>query len=234
MFNPVSDDFFNEESTVSDYRQIDNVIEIHPTIIKKSPDVSPEMSPDVTRQNQITVADFCQLHSITSDQFLALRRKASRKFPEIDFKPTREGSRTFWVKNVTILTQMIDEGSIKPKSAAIETDEVIDGEIVETQPLSDGSALVIRKQSFELSLPPLNAPMEREFISIDVSPIERLTASLKAEQQAKAEMEEAIALRSHAEKVSQQKAQFDLIEMLIKQGYTADQSVTIARGANQA
>jgi len=232
MFNPVSDDFFNEESTVSDYRQIDNVIEIHPTIIKKSPDVSPEMSPDVTRQNQITVADFCQLHSITSDQFLALRRKASRKNPGIDFKPLREGSRTFWVSNAAILTQMIEQATKEPKKEPeIET---VEGEIVESQPLSDGSALVIRKQSFELSLPPLNAPMEREFISIDVSPIERLTASLKAEQQAKAEMEEAIALRSHAEKVSQQKAQFDLIEMLIKQGYTADQAVSIARGANQA
>ena len=233
MFNPVSDDFFNEESTVSDYRQIDNVIEIHPTIIKKSPDVSPEMSPDVTRQNQITVADFCQLHSITSDQFLALRRKASRKNPGIDFKPLREGSRTFWVSNAAILTQMIEQTTKEPKKEPeIET---VEGELVdEVQALSDGSALVIRKQSFELSLPPLNAPIEREFISIDVSPIERLTASLKADQKAKAEMEEAIALRSHAEKVSQQKAQFDLIEMLIKQGYTADQAVSIARGANQA
>jgi len=228
MFNPVSDDFFNEEMHVSDIQPMRNVIELHPTVNPVSSDFSPDISPD------ITVADFCLQRSITSDQFLALRRKASRKFPEIDFKPTREGSRTFWVKNVTILTQMIDEGSIKPKSAAIETDEVIDGEIVESQLLSDGSALVIRKQSFELSLPPLNAPIDREFISIDVSPIERLTASLKAEQQAKAEMEEAIALRSHAEKVSQQKAQFDLIEMLIKQGYTADQAVSIARGANQA
>ena len=229
MFNPVSDDFFNEESTVSDYQPVNNVIEIHPTIIRKSPDVSPDKlaSPD------ITVADFCLQHSITSDQFLALRRKASRKNPEIDFKPVREGSRTFWVSNAAILTQMIELATKEPKKEPeIET---VEGELVdEIQPLSDGSALVIRKQSFELSLPPLNAPIEREFISIDVSPIERLTASLKAEQKAKAEMEEAIALRSHAEKVSQQKAQFDLIEMLIKQGYTADQAVTIARGANQA
>ena len=229
MFNPVSDDFFNEESTVSDYQPVNNVIEIHPTIIRKSPDVSSDKlaSPD------ITVAYFCLQHSITSDQFLALRRKASRKNPGIDFKPLREGSRTFWVSNAAILTQMIEQTTKEPKKEPeIET---VEGELVdEVQALSDGSALVIRKQSFELSLPPLNAPIDREFISIDVSPIERLTASLKAEQQAKAEMEEAIALRSHAEKVSQQKAQFDLIEMLIKQGYTADQSVTIARGANQA
>lgn len=226
MFNLVSDDFFNEEMHVSDIQPMRNVIELHPTVNPVSSDFSPDISPD------ITVADFCLQHSITSDQFLALRRKASRKNPEIDFKPVREGSRTFWVKNVTILTQMIEQATKEPKKEPeIET---VEGEIVETQPLSDGSALVIRKQSFELSLPPLNAPIDREFISIDVSPIERLTASLKAEQQAKAEMEEAIALRSHAEKVSQQKAQFDLIEMLIKQGYTADQSVTIARGANQA
>jgi len=229
MFNPVSDDFFNEESTVSDYQPVNNVIEIHPTIIRKSPDVSSDKlaSPD------ITVADFCLQHSITSDQFLALRRKASRKNPGIDFKPLREGSRTFWVSNAAILTQMIEQTTKEPKKEPeIET---VEGELVdEVQALSDGSALVIRKQSFELSLPPLNAPIEREFISIDVSPIERLTASLKADQKAKAEMEEAIALRSHAEKVSQQKAQFDLIEMLIKQGYTADQAVSIARGANQA
>jgi len=229
MFNPVSDDFFNEESTVSDYQPVNNVIEIHPTIIRKSPDVSPDKlaSPD------ITVADFCLQHSITSDQFLALRRKASRKNPGIDFKPLREGSRTFWVSNAAILTQMIEQTTKEPKKEPeIET---VEGELVdEVQALSDGSALVIRKQSFELALPPLNAPVEREFISIDVSPIERLTASLKADQKAKAEMEEAIALRSHAEKVSQQKAQFDLIEMLIKQGYTADQAVTIARGVNQA
>ena len=230
MFSPHKIDLINEESTVSDYQPINNVIEIHPTMNKKSSDVSP----DITSEKTITVSDFCQLHRIDSDQFLALRRKASRKYSGIDFKPTREGSRTFWVQNAAILNQMIEEGAIKPKSEASEVDEVLEGEIVETQPLSDGSALVIRKQSFELSLPPLNAPIEREFISIDVSPIERLTASLKAEQQAKAEMEEAIALRSHAEKVSQQKAQFDLIEMLIKQGYTADQAVVIAKGANKA
>ena len=227
MFNPVSDDFFNEEMHVSDIQPMRNVIELHPTVNPVSSDFSPDISPD------ITVADFCLQRSITSDQFLALRRKASRKNPGIDFKPLREGSRTFWVSNAAILTQMIEQTTKEPKKEPeIET---VEGELVdEVQALSDGSALVIRKQSFELSLPPLNAPIEREFISIDVSPIERLTASLKADQKAKAEMEEAIALRSHAEKVSQQKAQFDLIEMLIKQGYTADQAVSIARGANQA
>ena len=125
MFNPVSDDFFNEESTVSDYQPVNNVIEIHPTIIRKSPDVSSDKlaSPD------ITVADFCLQHSITSDQFLALRRKASRKNPGIDFKPLREGSRTFWVSNAAILTQMIEQTTKEPKKEPeIET---VEGELVD-------------------------------------------------------------------------------------------------------
>lgn len=236
MFNPAKNDLINDEMDATDYQAVGNVIELHPTIKPESPDISPDahptrhpMSLDITRHDRLTVAEFCQNHKISSEQFLSIRKKAARKNPDVDFKPVREGSRTFWVQNAAILSQLIEEGAISFKTEEIEE---VEGELVdEVQPLSDGSSLVIRRQSFELALHPLNAPLEREFISIDVSPIEKLTASLKADQKAQSEMKEATELREHAEKVSQQKAQFDLIEMLIKQGYSADEAVKIAKGA---
>ena len=217
MFSPAKIDLINDESDVTDFSQPTKVIELYPR--------SGDTSPDITSEKPITIASFCQQHSITSEQFLALRRKAARKYPDTDFKPVREGSRTFWVKNAEILSQMIESGAIESKPI-----EVIDAEIVETQTLCDGSSLVVRKQSFNLALPSLNAPQTREIIHIDISPIQHLTESLRADQSARAEMEELTELKAHAEKVEQKKAQFELVEMLIKQGYSVDQAVSIAKG----
>ena len=236
MFNPAKNDLINDEMDATDYQAVGNVIELHPTIKPESPDISPDahptrhpMSPDVTRHDRLTVAEFCQNHKISSEQFLSIRKKAARKYPAVDFKPVREGSRTYWVQNDAILSQLIDEGEIAVKTEEIEE---VEGELVdEVQPLSDGSSLVIRRQSFELALPPLNALLEHEFISIDVSPIQQATEALNADLKAKEEIEDSIALRAHAEKISQKKAQFDLIEALVKQGYTADEAVKIAKGA---
>jgi hypothetical protein len=239
MFSPAKTDFINDEPSVSDFQRSAKIVELHPNTPEKSIDISPdnhptlpEISPDIMPEKTITVAQFCDRYQITSDQFVALRRKASRKFKNLDFTPVREGSRTYWVQQSEILTQMIDEGAIEsPKSKPSES--AIDAEIVDTQTLSDGSSLVIRKQSYDLALPPLDSPVAREVTYIDVSSIQVLTESLKAEQNALSEVKELTELTAHANRVAQKKAQFDLIEALINQGYTAEQAVAIAKGVNK-
>lgn len=223
MFSPAKSDLLNEELDVSDINQPTNIIELHP--------VSSDVSSDVASEKPITVSDFCQQHDITSDQFLALRRKAARKHPQIDFKPIREGSRTFWVQNAAILIRMIDEGAVekpKPESKKSEASDAIDGEIV--QELSDGSALVKHRQSFEVSLPPLDVPKTREFVELDASPLQQLNASLRADQSAAEEAHKLTRLAQVADEALIEKEQEDLVRLLIRQGYTKEQAIDIASG----
>lgn len=237
MFSPAKIDLQNDETHYTDSIQPMNVIALHsritpeshqnhPTSPDMSPDMSPDTKPDVTPEKTITVIEFCKLHSITADQFLNLRRKATRKYAALDFKPYREGSRTYWVQQSAILTQMIDEGATTPKPK----DESIDGEIVDTQELSDGSALVIRRKSFDIAMQPLEAPQTREFIETDVSKIQRISASLQADQDAMKQFEKLTRLAKIADEVVIENEQETLIRLLIKQGHSKESAIRIASG----
>ncbi|BAS60444.1 MULTISPECIES: hypothetical protein [Leptolyngbya] len=224
MFSPSKTDLSNDEIDVSDINSSRNVIELHPN--------SPDVSLDAISEEPITVSDFCQQYSITSDQFLALRRKAARKYPDLDFKPIREGSRTFWVQNAEILIQMIKEGAVEAKSTTAKKPDAIDGEIVNEQQLADGSSLIVRRQVFEVSLHPFDAPKTREFVEIDASPIQQLNASLKADQDAAKEAEKLTRLGRIANEAIVEKEQETLVRLLIKQGYSKEQAIRIASGIN--
>lgn len=224
MFSPSKTDLRTDEIDVSDINPPRNVIELHPN--------SSDVSPDATSEEPITVSDFCQRHSITSDQFLALRRKAARKYPDLDFKPVREGSRTFWVQNATTLIQMIQNGAVESRPTTVKKPDAIDGEIIDERSLADGSSLIVRRKAFEVSLPPLHAPTTREFIEIDASPLKCLSASLRADQDAAKEAETLTRLARIADEAVIEKEQEDLIRLLIRQGYTKEQAIKIASGIN--
>lgn len=230
MFSPAKSDLLNDETDTTAFAQLTNVIPLH----SSSTDASPDVSPDSTR---ITVSDFCQLHNINSDQFLALRRKAARRHPALDFKPIREGSRTFWVQNTAILTQMIDEGAIELENRAAKRDcknktEKVDAELVEETDLPNSTKLSIVKRfaSIDLALP------ERQNIvyeTTDYSQIDALLGQLQADKEAREQVKEVLHLKKFSDDLIARRKKEQLVEMLIEQGYTQEQAIKIATGMNK-
>ncbi|MBW4444963.1 MAG: hypothetical protein KME10_28000 [Plectolyngbya sp. WJT66-NPBG17] len=181
-------------------------------------------STDITSDRTITVSEFCELHGITSDDFLSLRRRAARIYPGIDFKPEREGSRTFWVQGREILAQMAQEGKAKQVRTNEETP------ILPTQKLLDGSQLVIRKQASIAAIPVTIAPNEREVIVIDSDPLQQFNDALKADIEAEKQAKQETDLLQFAYAAQNTKRQKETIEFLIEKGYTPEQAVKIANG----
>lgn len=225
MFSPARTDLINDEMDVTDVFQPTNVIELP----RKSIDTSLEKSGDITPQKSITVSDFCKQHGIDSDQFLALRRKASRRYPDIDFKPIREGSRTYWVQNPDVLTQLISEGVIDSK---LSKSEVIEPEIVEETDLANGSKLSIVKRTASIDIPlPNRGSVTYE--STDYTQIDQILLHLQADTTARNQVEEVLHLHRFADKVIERKKKENLVELLIEQGYSKEEAIKIASKLNQ-
>jgi len=226
MFSPAKTDLINEEPDATAFAQLTKVIPLHSNSIDASPDNSGD-------SEKITVANFCELYSITSDQFLALRRKAARKHPGFDFKPIREGSRTFWVQNAAILAQMIDEGAIdKRPEKNNEVAESVEAEIVEHHDLTDGTALVVRNQPLSFNLPSLDAPNEREVTRIDFSALTQFNQAVEADLQAEQEAKNLTELAQFAIEEAKKQEQKRAVVNLIAKGYTPEQAVQIVTGIN--
>lgn len=185
--------------------------------------------------------EFKRLHNLSDRQFNTIHRKVREAFltshPDLQSDPTcdltqvvvaRQGS-TQWV----ILYPELFEAellNVKTRSTASKQDESIQGEIVETHPLPNGSSLVFRSEAAPVPyVPPIEIKTEAK--RIDFSGVDLLLDQLRSDIDSKRETEQLTKLVEFAQGCEAEKKQRDLVEMLISQGYTAEQAITIAQGA---
>lgn len=186
--------------------------------------------------------EFKKVHNLTDRQFNRLHGKVREAFltshPDLHSDPTcdltqvvvkREGS-TKWVILYPELFEAELQNLKSRSNSAKQDNEPVEAEIVESFDLANGSQLVVRNEFVPAPFVPA-LEIRTETKRNDLSAMDALLGRLKADVEAKRESEEIADLYEHAQRCEQQKKNRDLIEMLIAQGYSAEQAITIAQGA---
>ncbi|MBD2083369.1 hypothetical protein [Leptolyngbya sp. FACHB-17] len=170
----------------------------------------------------ITTKDFKTTHALSDSTFTRLVRRAQTDYPDLAI--TRKVSSQVW----EVLEPDLLESYISKKPAAKQETESIDGEIIETLELCNGSQLTVRREIVPAPyVPPLQ--IQTEVKQTDLSKVDELIERLRVEIEAKNEVKRLAELAEFAQQCEAKKKNRDLVEMLIEQGYDAQTAVKIAQ-----